>query len=138
MIHDSDETQDVVQDVFIRFYQALGQFRGEAQVKTYLTRIAINLSLNVLKYRRRKRLLLLPLNALRDSALRFDTEQVQDSNEEVFQALQRLSPEFRSVVVLRLWEGYSTEETAKILGLPVGTVLTRLWRAQKKLQRYLR
>jgi RNA polymerase sigma-70 factor (ECF subfamily) len=48
--------------------------------------------------------------------------------------METLSPKFRSVVNLRLAEGYSTEETAKILHIPVGTVLSRLQRAQKKLQ----
>ena len=52
-------------------------------------------------------------------------------------AIQRLDTKFRSVVVLRMIDGYSTEETAKILGLPLGTVLSRLSRAQKKLKKLL-
>jgi RNA polymerase sigma-70 factor (ECF subfamily) len=55
----------------------------------------------------------------------------------VNRALQQLEQEFRAVVVLRLIEGYSTEETAKILKIPVGTVLSRLARAQKKLRNFL-
>ena len=49
-------------------------------------------------------------------------------------ALEQLEPKFKSVVVLRLIDGYSTEETAKILNLPLGTVLSRLSRAQLKLK----
>ena len=53
------------------------------------------------------------------------------------QAIQKLNPEMRSVVVLRLIDGYSVEETAKILDLPQGTVASRLARAQVKLKEWL-
>ncbi|RMH54101.1 MAG: sigma-70 family RNA polymerase sigma factor, partial [Bacteroidetes bacterium] len=56
MLGAGPEAEDVGQETFIRFYRALHQFRGEAAVGTYLTRIAINLSLNALKRRRRRRL----------------------------------------------------------------------------------
>ena len=49
----------------------------------------------------------------------------------------QLDPKYRTVVVLRLIEGYSTKETAQILRLPVGTILSRLARAQKKLKEIL-
>jgi RNA polymerase sigma-70 factor (ECF subfamily) len=61
-----------------------------------------------------------------------------DENREIIQrAIQELAPKFRSVIVLRLIDGYSTEETAKILKVPIGTVLSRLARAQKKLKEIL-
>jgi RNA polymerase sigma-70 factor, ECF subfamily len=46
----------------------------------------------------------------------------------------KLDPDFKAVATLRLIEGYSTEETAELLGIPLGTVLSRLARAQKKLR----
>ena len=52
-------------------------------------------------------------------------------------AIQNLTPKFRSVIVLRLIEGYSTQETASLLKIPIGTVLSRLTRAQKKLKEML-
>jgi len=52
-------------------------------------------------------------------------------------ALQSLQPKYRSVIVLRMMEGYTTKETAKILNLPIGTVLSRLSRAQDKLKEIL-
>ena len=61
-----------------------------------------------------------------------------DGEEEIVQqAIQKLEPKFRSVIVLRLMDGYSTKETAAILSLPTGTVLSRLARAQKKLKELL-
>jgi hypothetical protein len=55
----------------------------------------------------------------------------------VQKAIQQLAPKFRSVIVLRLIDGYSTQETAHILNLPLGTVLSRLARAQMKLKKIL-
>ena len=57
----------------------------------------------------------------------------RDTRELVHQALQKLEPKFRSVVVLRMLQGYSTREAAQILKVPQGTVLSRLARAQEKL-----
>jgi RNA polymerase sigma-70 factor (ECF subfamily) len=55
-------------------------------------------------------------------------------NEQLNYEFKRLDPEFQAVATLRLIEGYSTEETAEILSIPLGTVLSRLARAQQKLR----
>jgi RNA polymerase sigma-70 factor (ECF subfamily) len=62
---------------------------------------------------------------------------LNENQELIRRAIQELAPKFRSVIVLRLIDGYSTEETAKILHVPIGTVLSRLARAQKKLKEIL-
>jgi len=139
MLGNCPEAEDVGQETFIRFYNSLKSFRGDASVGTYLTRIAINLSLNEFKRRKRRSLLFLHKQ---DEAI-FDipdenSETQFDENKEMVQhAIQKLEPKFRSVIVLRLIDGYSTAETAKILKLPIGTVLSRLARAQKKLKEIL-
>jgi RNA polymerase sigma-70 factor (ECF subfamily) len=132
MLGRCDEVDEIGQQVFIRFYEALPEFRGDSSVKTYLTRIAINLSLNELKRRKRRFALFRPVD---------DAEQLHSTNDEpsgdmalIEQALSRLSPEARDVVVLRLVNGYSTEETAEMLAIPIGTVLSRLSIARKKLR----
>lgn len=133
------EAEDVGQETFIRFYNSLKKFRGESSVGTYLTRIAINLSLNELKRRKRGSLLFFqkPPDEIYDiSDTKADSQQNEDK-EIVQQAIQKLERKFRSVVVLRLIDGYSTEETAQILNIPVGTVLSRLSRAQQKLKELL-
>ncbi len=135
MLGHCPEADDVGQETFIRFYNALTNFRGDSQVSTYLTRIAINLSLNELK--RRKRRFGLFVNQDENSPeIADDIHQAEATNskELINKALELLEPKFRSVVVLRLIEGYSTEETAKILNSPLGTVLSRLSRAQLKLK----
>jgi len=136
MLGAGNEADDVGQETFIRFYNALKNFREEASVGTYITRIAINLSLNELRRRKRRRFLFKatdPENEAEEPAVN-DTSDNFDKKEIVERAMNTLDPKFRAVVTLRLVEGYSTEETAQILGIPVGTVLSRLLRAQKKLQ----
>ncbi|WP_456424620.1 RNA polymerase sigma factor [Rhodocaloribacter sp.] len=143
MLGSGAEVDDVVQEVFIRFYEALPQFRGEAKVSTYLKRIAINRSLDEL--RRRKRTLARFLS--RDDASASVPEQGAEGDDEVerrerralvHRAIQSLPPKHRAVVVLRLIEGYSTEETAEMLGVAYGTVLSRLNRARNKLKTVLK
>ena len=139
MLGQGPEADDVGQETFIRFYRALDSFRGDAQIATYLHRIAINLSLNALKKRKRQqnrfsrpeKELLESMPAGPAPVTQFDDAAV------VEKALNQLKPDFRSVVVLRLVEGYSTSETAALLNLPQGTVLSRLARAQRKLRTIL-
>lgn len=141
MLGPGDDAEDVGQNVFIRFYHALEDFRGDAALATYLTRIAINLSLNELRRRQRRRLLFMAPShgeVRPDQEAQVDEEQSRDTGEAVNMALQKLPPKYRSVAVLRMIQGYSTKETAKILGLPQGTVLSRLARAQEKLKDLLK
>lgn len=141
MLGAGDDAEDVGQTVFIRFYNAMNDFRGEAQLATYLTRIAINLSLNELKRQQRRNLFFFRSNDENqhyDIADKEDHQSEQDTKEIVNKALQTLDPKFRSVAVLRLIQGYSTKETAEMLKLPMGTVLSRLSRAQEKLKELLK
>ena len=141
MLGPGAEAEDVGQETFVRFYRSLSRYRGEGGVAPYLTRIAINLSLNALEKRKRRRWRFRSRDARPDlpepavdgerTAGAFDRQRL------VRQALGALSPEHRAVVVLRLIDGYSTKETAALLDLPVGTVLSRLYRAQQNMKTYL-
>ena len=64
-------------------------------------------------------------------------EEAREAKETVTKALQGLDPKFRVIVVMRMLQGYSTKETAEILDLPMGTVLSRLSRAQEQLRNIL-
>lgn len=139
MIGHGEDAEDVGQNVFIRFFNTLHAFRGEAALSTYLTRIAINLSLNEIKRRQRKSRLFFRFKhddqgKEMDFSDESNTENKFAVNQLVQVALQELEPKFRAVVVLRMMQGYSTEETAKLLNIPVGTVLSRLSRAQDRLR----
>jgi RNA polymerase sigma-70 factor (ECF subfamily) len=139
MLGHTTEAEDVGQETFVRFYQSLHRFRGESSIGTYLTRIAINLSLNEIRKRKRSRNLFFTKgeNTIENVPDTHDLKDQKETKTLVQQGLQKLPPKFRSVIVLRLIDGYSTEETAQILNLPVGTVLSRLARAQMKLKEIL-
>ena len=138
MIGNCSEAEDIGQEVFIRFYKAIPHFRGESSVATYLTRIAINLSINELKKRKTRNLFFKPADELtKEIADKAEYNTYHEEKEIVQTAIQKLKPKFRSVIVLRLIDGYSTEETAKILKIPLGTVLSRLARGQQKLKKIL-
>ena len=136
MLGNTQEAEDVGQEVFIRFYKSMNKYNGDSALSTYLTRIAINLSLNELKKQQKN------LNTGIDKySYKISAEDEIEKNENVeivTNALQKLEPEFRSVVVTRMIQGYSSKETAEILKLPLGTVLSRLSRAHRKLKEILK
>jgi RNA polymerase sigma-70 factor (ECF subfamily) len=136
MLGHSAEAEDVGQETFIRLYKSLDQFRGEASLKTYITRIAMNLSLNELKRRKRNRERIsgTPVDEFYDLEAKGESAEQRETRKMVHQAIAQLDEKFKAVVVLRLIDGYSTDETATMLDIPLGTVLSRLARAQEKLK----
>jgi RNA polymerase sigma-70 factor (ECF subfamily) len=142
MLGPGDEAEDVGQETFIRFYRSIDRFRGEASVGTYLTRIAINLSRNALRRSRRQAERFEgcddpEFRAAQAAPGSVDDVERREREDRVRRAVDRLDGKHRTVVVLRILEGYSTKETAAILEIPEGTVLSRLSRAMKKLEEYL-
>jgi RNA polymerase sigma-70 factor (ECF subfamily) len=142
MLGSGDEAEDVGQETFIRFHRALRNFRGESSLKTYLVHIAMNLSINALRRRRRTLLRFVDVDDAAEAAPEprvgpageLDADELQGV---VQAAVARLGEKHRAVVVLRLFHEYSTRETAQILGVPEGTVLSRLSRAMKELETQL-
>jgi RNA polymerase sigma-70 factor (ECF subfamily) len=137
MLGDSVFAEDIGQEVFIKLYYSLSEFRGEAKLSTYIQKIAINLTLNEIK--RRKRFFSMfsqkGNNEMYEYEVAdFDSEEKRDASEIVNKALMKLEPKFRIIVAMRMLQGYSTKETAEILDLPLGTVLSRLSRAQGQLK----
>jgi len=138
MLGAGPEIDDVVQEVFIKLHRSLGSFRGDASLKTFLIRMAINKSLDALRKRKRMRWLQ-PWS--HEEPWEPPSEDVSDrqltrKEEMAFlrSAVDRLPEGQRAVVVLRLIEDYSTEETSRILDIPYGTVLSRLKRGVEKLK----
>lgn len=142
MLGPGDEADDVGQETFIRFYRSLDAFRGDASLKTWLQRIATNLSLNALRRRKRGLRRFLDIDDVDESTPQLQTDgsaavSTRASVELVRAAVSTLPDKHRPVVVLRMFEGYSTRETAEMLGIPEGTVLSRLSRALEQLKRTL-
>lgn len=137
------EADDVGQEVFIRFFRSMDRFRGDSSVATYLTRIAINQSLKALKKRKRwyERFLNRDEQDETPDPPSDDSPVASVESSEQAEYLRRklatLSDEHRAVIVLRVMEGYSTKETAAMLDLPEGTVMSRLKRGLAKLKKEL-
>jgi RNA polymerase sigma-70 factor, ECF subfamily len=141
MLGRGDEVDDVGQETFVRFARALPRFRGDAQLRTYLTRIAINLCCEALDRRRRRKRWVRLLGTRDDPPLEAadtaDTTEGDERRELVRRAVDALDSKHRAVVVLRMLEERSTREVADILAVPEGTVMSRLKRALEKLAKTL-
>lgn len=140
------DAEDAVQDAVLAAYTHVRQFRGQAQLSTWLTAIVIN-SVRM-KLRRRQRRVLIPLEgheqeheesslseALTDC--RPDPEEVcrhRELSRLLDRSIRRLSPTMRRTFQLRTAQGLSIRETADILRVPVGTVKTHLARSRRKLK----
>jgi RNA polymerase sigma-70 factor, ECF subfamily len=140
MLGPGPDAEEVGQEAMLKLHGALGRFRGDAALATYLTRITINLALRALQRRRtwlQRFLHLDPHDRTCDQPAAdrpdgdLDREQLQAL---VASALRQLAPGERAVVVLRLVEDHSTRETARLLGIAEGTVMSRLSRALHRLR----
>jgi RNA polymerase sigma-70 factor, ECF subfamily len=140
MLGESVFAEDIGQEVFINLYYSLSEFRREAKLSTYIQKIAVNLTLNEIK--RRKRFFSTFSQKANNEMHEFEiadhnTEERREASEIVNKALLAMDPRFRIIVTMRMLQGYSTKETAEILDLPIGTVLSRLSRAQEQLRNIL-
>lgn len=139
IVGDGDDVADIVQEVFIRLHKSLGKFEGRSTLKTYLTRIAVNLSLDGLRRRKRNQARQTSLDQVAAYKQFADTDlsDQKDNHDIVWGAIDQLPEKYRPVVVLRMIDGYSTQEAADILGVKYGTVLSRLSRAMEKMKELL-
>jgi RNA polymerase sigma-70 factor (ECF subfamily) len=132
-----EEAEDLTQEIFLRLYQNLRRYRGEAPLVAWALRLSRNLCIDHYRRTRRERQapvaseeVLLQMPAADDP--RADLERRREL-EAVTSALAGMSEELAEVVVLRDLQGFSLEETAVALDLPLGTVKSRLHRARLEL-----
>lgn len=142
---DRAAAEDLSQEALVRGYQAIREFRGEADFYTYLYRILLNLWKNQLRSRRRWKMVPLA-GGTRGEEERIDREPAdtaagpherlvgREQAETLRRALADLDPDFRVVLVLRVAEGLEYAEIAAALGLPIGTVRSRLARARSRIR----
>jgi RNA polymerase sigma-70 factor (ECF subfamily) len=128
------DAEDVAQTVFVRAFRELPRFRGDSAVKTWLYRIAVNESLGAL---RRRRSATEPL----DECLAAGCQGQGCYGEVIVErlavqaALATLSPDQRTILVLRFWEGLSYEEIAAVMRISLSAVKMRLLRARNEFRR---
>jgi RNA polymerase sigma-70 factor (ECF subfamily) len=150
MVREAPEAEDLVQEVFLKAFKGLGGFKGHSSFKTWLYQIATNTCLNYLAKAERKYQhdsLDAPLGEDRELTLGDrlaasgptpdEAAHTQEVYRRVEEAVARLSPEYRSVLVLRDLQDLSYDEVAATLGINLGTVKSRLARARKQVQQWL-
>ena len=137
----AEDAQDLLQETFMRAFEKLARFQGESSFYTWIYRIAVNLSLSG---RRRRRPTLRLSEGMPEPTL--DPRETEPSlpleraeRDRIIQdALNALIPDHRAVVVMKEFDGLRYEEIGAVLGIPVGTVRSRLHRARCELRDRLR
>lgn len=136
MLKDRNLAEEVGQDTFIRLYNSLPSFRFESSLKTFVSRIAVNLSLNKIKQQKTWWNRFVGGDELLSNHVVIQNNADDRlADKELLQiGLQKLDEKHRILVVLRVVEGYSVKETAEILNIKHGTVMSGLSRALDKLK----
>jgi RNA polymerase sigma-70 factor, ECF subfamily len=151
LTENSEEARDLTQETFLRAFQSIERFRGEADLRTWIYRIAINQARNRWRWwRRRRRDWTVSLDApqgksnqplmatLPEASANPEQKTLAREREVALRsALQRLSRVYREAVILRDIEGFTYEEIAATLGINVGTVKSRLARGRHELKQKL-
>jgi RNA polymerase sigma-70 factor (ECF subfamily) len=148
ILHDDAEAEDALQEAYMQAYHALGSFRGDAKLSTWLARIVANEALMRLrKHSRRAEIV-----SIQPAASTEELEQVSDTTMDnapdanaergemrrLLEAqIDALPDSYRTVFMLRGVEELSVEETATVLGIPAATVRTRFFRARSLLREAL-
>lgn len=149
ILKDDADAEDALQDAYLDAYRHMQDFRGDAQLSTWLTRIVVNQSLMRLRRQKRERIVI-PIDrndrqnesaevevadaraeSPSGAALRAEVRQLLE------QRIDELPVAFRTVFVMREVEDMTVEETAECLGIPPATVRTRLFRARALLREAL-
>ncbi len=153
ILRDDVEAEDTLQDAYLEAYRHMAEFRGGAQLATWLTRIVINQALMRLRRRKRDRVVV-PLGERRADQSGESTSQETDVADEdtesapravlrgeirrlLEQKIDDLPVAFRTVFIMRDVEDLSVQETAECLAIPAATVRTRLFRARALLREAL-
>ena len=150
MLGDADDAQDVTQDVFMRLHDALPTLRADEAFSTYLYRIALNLCRD--RARRKKRVRFQSIDTPRadddgdvepmdfpdQGKLPEETVNTDELQQRVREAVTTLSTDHKAVIVMHHFQGMEVNDIAGILGVPTGTVKSRLARGRDQLHRKLR
>jgi RNA polymerase sigma-70 factor (ECF subfamily) len=147
-VSDKHEVMDVAQESFIKAYRAIGNFRGDSAFYTWLYRIAVNTAKNYLVGRNRR-----PPSSdvalddeeeytVFDALADVDTPDATLNKDRleaaIYETIEHLPEELKTAIRLREFDGLSYEDIAQIMGCPVGTVRSRIFRARDAIEKRIR
>ena len=123
------DSQDIVQEVFVKFYRVRNSFENEEHIKNWLIRVTINKSLNALKQNKKE--LLVGGEYINNLS---ETSEVDEKNEEIRECVLALKDSYKTVIILYYYDNYSIKEIASFLKISENNVKVRLNRARVKLK----
>ncbi len=145
LLCDSDDAEDVVQEVFIKVHRNLNSFRGDAKIKTWLYKITVNTSINILRkrksqnnlYKKAKNKLKITLNLEEAESLEDKVIEGMEADKIYDKIFSQLPEHYRTCIILKNIEGLSYKEICSILNISQNTLKTRLLRGKKKLLEFI-
>ena len=138
IVGNENDAWDLAQEAFLKAWRSIHQFEGRSSFYTWLYRITMNLTIDLLRRKARRSEVELDdaiPSFLPGPGVNYDRAEIR---EQVNAALAQLTPEHRAVIVLKEIEDLHCHEIAEILNISIGTVLSRLFYGRKKLQSILR
>ena len=147
ILKDDSGAEDALQEAYVAAYRHIGEFRGDAAISTWLTRIVVNQALQALRKTRRERVVV-PFDETPDGARTMDIADAPSGTPEnmmlraemrrlIEGKIDELPESYRTVFMLREVEDMTVDETAAALGIPGATVRSRLFRAKARLRESL-
>lgn len=151
MVHNEQDAWDLAQDSFLKAWKSIQRFRGQSSFYTWIYRIVMNVTIDWIRKKQVKgtgaefddAIQLKEIDpaaktAPKPDALPFERMQRGEIRSRIDQAIAQLSPEHRAVILMKEIEEMQYHEIAEALGCSIGTVMSRLFYARKKLQNLLK
>ncbi len=151
MVHNEQDAWDLAQDSFVKAWKSIKRFRGRSSFYTWVYRIVMNVTIDWLRKKQvkgvgaefddaiqTKQIDPASRTAPKADALPYETMQRTEIRARIDNAIAQLSPEHRAVILMKEIEEMQYHEIAEMLGCSIGTVMSRLFYARKKLQNLLR
>jgi RNA polymerase sigma-70 factor (ECF subfamily) len=151
MVHNEQDAWDLAQDSFVKAWKSIKRFRGRSSFYTWVYRIVMNVTIDWLRKKQvkgvgaefddaiqAKQIDPASRTAPKADALPYETMQRNEIRARIDNAIAQLSPEHRAVILMKEIEEMQYHEIAEMLGCSIGTVMSRLFYARKKLQNLLR
>lgn len=143
-IENHDDASELAQEVFIKIYKSIINFKGESSLSTWIYKIAVGTCID--EIRKRKKYNVISIDNSENSA---GIELIDNSHnphsrfernetvKEIYAAINELSEEFKTVIILRDVQGFSYSEISEIADIPMGTVKSRIKRARDDMKQFL-
>jgi RNA polymerase sigma-70 factor (ECF subfamily) len=150
MVHSEQDAWDLAQDAFVKAWKSIKRFRGHSSFYTWFYRIVMNVAIDWVRKKQvrsgaefddatqLKEIDPASKTAPKAGALPYETMERGEIRERIDQAIAQLTPEHRAVILMKEIEEMQYHEIAEALGCSIGTVMSRLFYARKKLQNLLR